>query len=77
MSLIAELVLDSQTVAFALSVGAVVFSVGIFVGTTRGLTRRLGDVEKSIHEQGLTMQRLEVDLARNWARVRQNGIERK
>ena len=52
------------------------FSVGIFVGTTRGLTRRLGDVEKSIHEQGEKIQRLEVDLARAWAKVRQNGNQK-
>ena len=69
--MIADLVLDSQTITFALSVGAVVFSVGMFVATTRGLTRRLGDLEKTVHEHGLSLHKLDVDLAK--AKLRRNG----
>lgn len=55
--------LNAEMVAFAVTVGTIVFSVGIFVGTSRAHAKRIDTLFKIVHEHGEKLEDIRITQA--------------
>ena len=60
-----------QLVMAAVTIGTIVFSVGIFVGTSRSHAKRIDALFKIVHEHGAKLEDMRV--AQAGVRCRRNG----